>query len=52
MVHVPPNPKIYHITHLRNLPQAAEVGVIWSDGVIRSRKGVERLLSAREGKPR
>lgn len=31
MVRVPANPKIYHITHLRNLPQIVEAGVLWSD---------------------
>jgi len=28
---VPTNPKIYHITHVRNLPQIVEAGVLWSD---------------------
>jgi hypothetical protein len=28
---VPANPKIYHITHLRNLPQIIEAGKLWSD---------------------
>jgi len=28
---VPKNIKIYHITHVRNLPQIAEAGVLWSD---------------------
>src|SRR5262249_20479320 len=28
---VPPNPKIYHITHLRNLPQIISAGALWSD---------------------
>ncbi len=27
----PENPKIYHITHLRNIPLIAESGVLWSD---------------------
>lgn len=28
---IPANPKIYHITHLRNLEQIARTGCIWSD---------------------
>ena len=28
---VPANPKIYHITHVRNLAQIVEAGVLWSD---------------------
>ena len=28
---VPANPKIYHITHVRNVPQIVEAGVLWSD---------------------
>jgi hypothetical protein len=28
---VPTQPKIYHITHLRNLPQIVEAGRLWSD---------------------
>jgi ssDNA thymidine ADP-ribosyltransferase, DarT len=28
---VPANPKIYHITHLRNLPQIVEAKKLWSD---------------------
>ena len=31
MARVPTNPKIYHITHVRNLPQIVEAGVLWSD---------------------
>ena len=31
MVKVPAKPKIYHITHLRNLPQIVEAGKLWSD---------------------
>ncbi len=31
MANVPANPKIYHITHLRNLPPIVEAGVLWSD---------------------
>jgi len=31
MTPVPEQPKIYHITHLRNLPQIVEAGVLWSD---------------------
>ena len=31
VVQVPANPKIYHITHLRNLPQIVEAGALWSD---------------------
>lgn len=31
MAKVPANPKIYHITHVRNLPQIVEAGVLWSD---------------------
>lgn len=31
MTSVPSNPKIYHITHVRNLPQIVEAGVLWSD---------------------
>lgn len=31
MAKVPANPKIYHITHMRNLPQIVEAGVLWSD---------------------
>jgi hypothetical protein len=29
----PANPKIYHITHLRNLSQIVQAGEIWSDSV-------------------
>jgi hypothetical protein len=28
---VPTNPKIYHITHVRNLPNIVQCGVLWSD---------------------
>ncbi|MGA2620950.1 MAG: DarT ssDNA thymidine ADP-ribosyltransferase family protein [Thermoguttaceae bacterium] len=31
MATVPARPKIYHITHLRNLPQIVAAGRIWSD---------------------
>jgi hypothetical protein len=31
MSNVPANPKIYHITHLRNLPQIIDAGKLWSD---------------------
>ena len=31
VVPVPANPKIYHITHVRNLPQIVEAGALWSD---------------------
>ena len=27
----PANPKIYHITHVRNLPKIVDAGVLWSD---------------------
>lgn len=28
---IPERPKIYHITHIRNLPQIIQQGVVWSD---------------------
>lgn len=31
MTPVPAHPKIYHITHVRNLPAIVEAGVLWSD---------------------
>ena len=31
MAEVPANPKIYHITHLRNLAQIVQAGKLWSD---------------------
>jgi hypothetical protein len=31
MEQVPAQPKVYHITHLRNLPQIVAAGGIWSD---------------------
>lgn len=31
MANVPAHPKIYHITHLRNLPQIVAAGKLWSD---------------------
>jgi hypothetical protein len=31
MTRVPAKPKIYHITHVRNLPQIVRAGRIWSD---------------------
>jgi hypothetical protein len=31
MAKVPPQPKIFHITHLKNLPQIVEAGCLWSD---------------------
>jgi len=31
MANAPANPKIYHITHLRNLPQIVQAGLLWSD---------------------
>ena len=31
MAKVPTRPKVYHITHLRNLPGIIEAGVLWSD---------------------
>lgn len=40
MAKAPDNPKIYHITHLRNLPQIVKAGVLWSDA-----KRIESNLS-------
>lgn len=34
MVTVPPEPKIYHITHMRNLPGIIEAGRLWSDSKV------------------
>lgn len=31
MANTPAQPKIYHITHLRNLPQIVDAGRLWSD---------------------
>lgn len=31
MAAVPAHPKVYHITHVRNLPQIVQAGVLWSD---------------------
>lgn len=31
MTEVPANPKVYHITHLRNLPRIVKTGMLWSD---------------------
>jgi len=31
MANLPAEPKIYHITHLRNLPQIVTAGGLWSD---------------------
>lgn len=31
MPHAPLNPKIYHITHVRNLPSIVQAKVLWSD---------------------
>jgi hypothetical protein len=31
MARMPANQKVYHITHVRNLPQIVRAGVIWSD---------------------
>lgn len=31
MATVPSHPKIYHITHLRNVPQIVQAGKLWSD---------------------
>ncbi len=31
MSNVPANPKIYHITHINNLPKIIDAGCIWSD---------------------
>lgn len=31
MSRVPANPKIYHITHINNLPKIVEAGCLWSD---------------------
>ena len=31
MTSVPANPKLYHITHVRNLPAIVEAGQLWSD---------------------
>jgi hypothetical protein len=31
VANVPAHPKIYHITHLRNLPQIVQGSVLWSD---------------------
>ena len=40
MAKVPAQPKIYHITHLRNLPQIVEAGRLWSDAE-RIERGLE-----------
>jgi hypothetical protein len=32
-VNVPPHPKVYHVTHVRNLPLLLEAGRIWSDAM-------------------
>ena len=31
MSQIPANPKIYHITHIDNLPKIVSAGCIWSD---------------------
>jgi len=31
MTRMPANQKVYHITHVRNLPQIVQAGVIWAD---------------------
>jgi hypothetical protein len=31
MTRMPANQKVYHLTHVRNLPQIVQAGVIWSD---------------------
>lgn len=40
MANVPAHPKIYHITHLRNLPQIVDAGRLWSDA-----KRIEKKLN-------
>ncbi|MEW4526411.1 DUF4433 domain-containing protein [Maioricimonas sp. JC845] len=41
MSSIPPHPKIYHITHSRNLPLIAQAGALWSD----ARRVRERLVN-------
>jgi hypothetical protein len=31
MAEIPNQPKVYHVTHVRNLPQVVEAGRLWSD---------------------
>ena len=42
MPKVPERPKIYHITHVRNLPRIIKAGMLWSD-----RKRLELNLACR-----
>ena len=39
MATVPPAPKLYHITHVDNLPAIAADGGLWCDSVLLARKG-------------
>lgn len=38
-VNVPPTPRIYHITHVKNIPQILRDGVLFSDAVMVARGG-------------
>src|SRR5271168_4930359 len=44
MPNPPTNPKIYHITHVDNLPRILADGRLLSDAVINSRGGPQRMI--------
>jgi hypothetical protein len=48
----PTNPKIYHITHVDNLPGIVSTGRILSDAEIQHRGGARQLIGLSEIKRR
>jgi len=44
MTPVPPNQKIYHITHMENLPKIVAAGELLSDALIQARGGPETMI--------
>ena len=49
---LPPVPKVYHITHVDDLPSIAGDGEIWSDAIMASRGGPPVMIGMSEIKKR
>ncbi len=48
----PPNPRVYHITHVTNLPSIVADGCLWSDRIIANRGGPNQTIGMSEIKKR
>lgn len=41
---VPPQPRVYHLTHLANLPSIVQDGCLWSDARMRKARGSHTVI--------